>query len=133
MKGSLYTVSLFVALATVSCNSYDISAPDMPEVRFTQLRSDNYTVHVNDTTSLHARIVKQCNLIAFQWSSTDGDLRGTENDVLFTAPSSPCQVTVSCTVTHPGRIPITKTVTITVKDKSKSNDPNKAFIGTPSF
>ena len=133
MKVILQIVALFVIVVFGSCSSYDISAPDMPEVRFSQLKADNYTVYTNDTTNLHARVIKQCPLIAFQWSSTEGDLKGTENDVLFTAPSAACKVSVSCTVTHPGRIPVTKTVTITVKDKPKTNDPGNSVVPTPSF
>ncbi|MFI5135997.1 MAG: hypothetical protein ACHQD9_09105 [Chitinophagales bacterium] len=133
MKSKSYTVSLFILLiGFASCNSSDISAPNMPEVRFTHLNAGRYSISVSDTTHLHATVVHQCKLIQFSWASSDGDLVGGANDMTFTAPSSPGTVILTCTVTHPGRIPETRIVTINVNPKSAptSSDQQKK-IGTP--
>jgi len=133
MKRRIYVFSLFIGLiGFVSCNSSDISAPNMPEVRFTHLNAARYSVSVGDTTHLHATVVHQCKLIQFAWSSSDGDLQGGENDVTFTAPTTPGTVTLTCTVTHPGRIPETRTVTINVNSKSMpTSSDQQRKIGTP--
>ena len=116
-----------------SCQTNGLEAPDMPEVQFTQLKAYNYTVYADDTTKLYARVLKQCKLIRFEWTATDGYIDGTEEKVIFTAPSIPGTVDISCTVTHPGRVPVTKTISIEVKEKTDRERDHASWIGTPAF
>lgn len=103
------------ALLLSSCSNDNLFAPDMPEVQFTELRAAQYYLSPNSSTAVSAIVENKCNLVSFQWNSTAGDMEGSDERITFTAPMESGDVTVSCTVSHPGREPVTRTVTIHIK------------------
>ncbi|MBX7141026.1 MAG: hypothetical protein K1X63_08115 [Chitinophagales bacterium] len=107
---------LFITLLVLSsCTGDDLAAPNMPQVQFTQLKAGQYTLSPNSTTRVSAVVENKCNLVGFEWSCNDGRIEGSDDKVTFMAPQQSGDAQVSCTVTHPGRQPVTKTITIHIK------------------
>jgi hypothetical protein len=116
MNPRILFLLLLIGLAFLSsCLNDQLSSPDMPEVRFTELKAAQHYLQPNTTTTLAAIVENKCNLVGFEWSCDDGRIEGREGKVTFVAPEQSGTVQVSCTVTHPGREPLTKTITIHVK------------------
>jgi len=116
MKRVYAKIFLLVAVVGLSsCMSNDLYAPNMPQVKYTDLTAARYTVNPGDTTSVVATVVQQCPLVQFQWSSTDGQLQGEKGRMTFTAPATSGEVKIDCTVAHPGRASVTKSITVVVQ------------------
>jgi hypothetical protein len=111
LKWALLSSFLFL----VSCSSNDLAAPDMPQVRFTELRVSNDTIQQGASITVDALIENKCNLVGFEWAASDGDIDGSEGRVTFTAPLHSAEVKISCTVSHPGREDVTKFILVKVR------------------
>jgi hypothetical protein len=111
---TFFVKALLVGFVFVSCNKQHLQ-PQLGETQFTDLSAEKYTLAAGSTTKVTATVANDCPSVSYNWSLSSGSVNGTAKEVTFTAPSSTGQVTVTCTVTHPGRDPKTKTITITVQ------------------
>lgn len=102
-------------IALASCHKNPLMPNKGGEIQFTQLTADNTALASGATTKVTATVQNACPEISYDWSSSSGVVNGTGPEIIFNAPSSPSQITVTCTVNHTGKQSRTKSINITVQ------------------
>lgn len=102
-----------VMISFSSCFNSELSNP-MNAVQFTELKADNIIIPQGDSTNVTAFVENICGQMTFEWSTSVGKIHGEKDHMMFIG-SSAGNITVSCTVNHPGKLSVMKSITISVE------------------
>ncbi|MBI3501442.1 MAG: hypothetical protein HY063_06570 [Bacteroidetes bacterium] len=103
----------FIAIVFSSCLKPGASKTN-DEIQFTNLSADTYTLSKSASTKITATVQNACPEITYHWSVNSGSISGSSAQVVYNAPAGASQITVSCTVNHPGKQSKTKSVSINI-------------------
>ncbi len=102
-----------VMISFSSCFNSELSNP-MNVVQFTELKADNYIIPQGDSTIVTAFVENICGQTSFDWNVSDGKIHGTKDHMIFVG-SAAGNITITCTVDHPGKVSVTKNISISVE------------------
>ncbi len=111
MKKSIMIVA--TALIMVACNKESVTPSG--EIQFTKLSADKVMISSLETSTITASVSNACSELTYEWSASSGSINGSNASVVFTPPANSDKVTVTCTLNHPGKQTVAKSIEIAVQ------------------